>query len=158
MTIRARLSEFHQAETGFAGLVAAAGFRGELSRRLTTWVIAHKGELFWGLLFAWVMARFVFPPPHDPYYVDLIERSTSAGVTEEQFHHPNARWMVGDVQVRLRVVNLQKTDPDQEKEEAKQKAKELAAAKDTLMVIGDLTTGVTRQSEKLRELLRLTMD
>lgn len=110
------------------------------------WALRHKGEILWGLLFAWVMARFVFPPAHDPYYIRVVERSTNDEATEERLHNLAEQWLIGDVPVKLIVVKLEETDPEKEKEEAKRKAEELANGNDTLMVIGDLTTGVTRQS------------
>jgi len=131
--------------------VHAIAAKGRLFRGLGGWAFEHKWEIFWGLLFAWVMARFVFPPPHDPYYIQVIERSKddpNDDVTVKRLHQlAEQKWTLGDVPIELKIVQLQEhTDSDRQKEEAKQVAETLAHAKDTLIVIGDVPTGLTKQS------------
>jgi hypothetical protein len=124
------------------------GMKMGLLRRLGSWAVEHKREIFWGLLFAWVMARFVFPPVHPPYYIRVVERSTNDEITANRLQDLERNWptdlMIGDVPVKISVEKLQGGADEQD--EAKKVAERLASAEDTLMVIGDLTTGVTRGS------------
>jgi hypothetical protein len=112
--------------------------------RLRKWASEHKWEIFWGLLFAWFMARFVFPPDHKPYLIRVIEYSGIDEATAEKFKDLGREWndnppRLGDVPVRLELITANDGA-------LAQKAESLARDEDTLLVIGHLPTGLTKKA------------
>jgi hypothetical protein len=112
--------------------------------KLKKWASEHKWEIFWGLLFAWVMARFVFPPDHKPYWVRVLEYRAIDAATVKQFEALRLEWndnppRLGDVPVRLELITADDSA-------LKQQAEKLTHDEDTLLVIGHLPTGLTKQS------------
>jgi hypothetical protein len=139
--------------TGNEGMPGHASRRTQKShtRRLKTWVREHKGEVVWALVFAivfaWPAARFIEPPKHDPYKIHVVEFSHTDEDTKKMFETLAQDWSnqprrIGDVPVQLQETALR----DDSSVAAKETAERLAQAPDTLMVIGHLSSGLTKVS------------
>jgi hypothetical protein len=115
--------------------------------KLKKWASEHKWEILWGLLFALLVGRFVFPPEHKPYWVRVIQYSTTDDATARHFKALKREWnenppRLGDVPVKLDLIAL--TDADETALD--QKAGTFMSDEDTLLVIGHLPTGLTKRS------------
>jgi hypothetical protein len=111
--------------------------------RIKKWASEHQWELLWGLFFAWLIGRVVYPPEHRPYWVRVLQYSATDDATAARFKALKWRWnenppRLGDVPVRLELIAADDATLEQ-------KVEKLANDDETLLVIGHLPTSLTRK-------------
>ena len=116
-----------------------SGFR-YTARAIGRWAKEHTWEIFWAVVFAFVVAWFLDPPKPDPFIIYIVADPRTEPETLQAFQkledtsRVEPRVMLGDVPVQ---VKLEKLDDPTEKA-AIAKAEDLVKRPDTLMVIGHM--------------------
>jgi hypothetical protein len=114
------------------------------SGMLRKWVSEHKWEIIWGLVFAWLIGRFVFPPEHKPYRVQILEYKGIDEGTARHFKVLRRDWndnppSLGDVPVLMEITDVDDTGLEKT-------AEQIAEDASTLLVIGHLPTALTKRA------------